>query len=290
MVHGGLQEGGKPVDDTACLWLWDVEQASWGRARPATAADKSPAPRSNHEIFVNEKQNWAVIHGGVIADSKADGTETWLFDFETASWTELPSLPHTTLGSALVGTTLQTISQDSNLGGSIHSLDITTAAIKNKQLSWTKTDFPTNQLVPGPQLNNGGSTLPLTTGYGRYYLLHLLGSPEKATDSTSDKPAARQGAPNSALWALQLPSENISASHLKDVIRDAIPIVNSGKSTLSEIEITYKGSENPSGRPDPGQRNFFAADTFPDGKRVLLCGGVSSEGQVENDAWIVSFT
>lgn len=118
LVHGGSDENGTPIDEDACIWLWDSETLSWGKLHAATQIGKTLAPREGHAIFVHEKQDFLLLHGG---RTGSDSTgETWLYDFNAIAWTQLPSCPVAPSSSAFVNNTLYSISTDSNMGGSIH--------------------------------------------------------------------------------------------------------------------------------------------------------------------------
>ncbi|KAF3770598.1 hypothetical protein M406DRAFT_271856 [Cryphonectria parasitica EP155] len=285
LVHGGSDESGAPIDEDACIWTWDSETLRWAKIHAATQIGKTLTPREGHAIFVDEKQDILVLHGGRTASGQTG--ETWLYDFDAVAWTQLPSSPAPFAGvSTFVDGTLYGISTDSELGGIIHVLRLgsnATERAKPDALKWDKVDFPTNPLAPGPKSRTGASLLPVSTGYGRHYLLYLLGRKGGQDDGGEQQPLFRPD-----VWSLQVPSRGFSAAAVKDAIRDKLPgSVESGTYSWAEVEIVPTEQLEHEGKVHPGPRGFFGASPCADGKAVVFWGGLNAKEEQEADGWIL---
>ena len=73
--------------------------------------------------------------------------------------------------------------------------------------------------------------MPINSGYGRYSLIRLLGSQQDKKTSGDESPKSTD------MWAMQLPSEGISASKVKDMIRDKLPMAEPGSYNWAEVEL-----------------------------------------------------
>jgi hypothetical protein len=129
--------------------------------------------------------------------------------------------------------------------------------------------------------------IPATTGHGRRYLLYLLGSRQDADIASADKSYTEDHPFYSDMWTLQLPSDNYSATSVKDAIRGVIPGVENGAFSWHELEIAPAEMTQEAGKVHPGPRGFFGADTCLDGKGVLMWGGVNAKGETEADGWLL---
>lgn len=283
VIHGGSDDEGHPIDEDNCIWLWDTEKLKWAKIRAVTQIGKTLVPREGHSIFVDEKQDLLVLHGGRTAAEQTG--ETWLFDFDAVAWTQLPSCPATPSVSAYVDDTLYSISTESTLGGSIHVLRLgqsATERAKPDALKWEQIDFPTNPLVPGPTSRVGASLVPVSTGYGRNYLVYLLGREAKPGQENTEERF------RSDVWSVQLPSHGFNAAAIKDAIRDKLPgSIESGAYSWAEVEIVPTEQLAHEGKVHPGPRGFFGASTCADGKSIVFWGGLNAKGQQEADGWLL---
>lgn len=284
IVHGGRGQEGTVLHDQICLWVWNSETLSWSQINPGTLQGSTPSPRYDHRIFYDEKQDILVLHGG--RSDQLESAQAWVFDFKTASWTELPAAPAAPLSAAYVDETLYSLSSSSDLGGSIHFLDLSASKRDSNSLEWSHVDFPSNPLVPGPRPRVGAALVPVSTGLGRYYLLYLLGSREDA-DLTSDKTYTEEHPFYSDIWSLQLPSRGFTGANIKDAVRNTLPGVKSGSFSWKEIEVVPSEQTQMAGKVHPGPRGFFGADVTADGKGIILWGGINAKREAESDGWQV---
>ncbi|SCO26636.1 uncharacterized protein FFM5_14905 [Fusarium fujikuroi] len=285
-IHGGQNSDDEPVDDEFTLWEWEPKSARWSSI---TAAGKAPQSRYGHQIFYDAKKDNLVLHGGYENGQRTK--TTWLFDFTTRLWHPLPDAPAEPLAAQFVEGTLYAISAESDVHGSVHY--VKTGTIQDESLDalpeWTTVDFPSNPLVPGPRPRVGSALIPVTTGHGRRYLLYLLGSRQDASIS-SDKAYTEEHPFYSDMWTLQLPSDDYSATRVKDAIRETIPGVQSGAFSWHELEIAPAEMTQEAGKVHPGPRGFFGADGCLDGKGVLMWGGINAKGETEADGWLLKIS
>ncbi|KAH7169894.1 hypothetical protein EDB81DRAFT_836950 [Dactylonectria macrodidyma] len=283
IIHGGREEHGNPVEDGSVLWIWDSERREWTQI---DGAGEAPTSRSDHRIFFSEKHDALILHGGKTRRSEEDlepgSSETWLFDFNIAAWNRLPPAPGPPLNAAFVNETLYSISSESDVSGFIHFLKL------DKPLAWSTVDAPTSPLTPGPRPRFGSGLVPITTGYGRYYLIYFFGSRKGtilASTTHNEKDLFYAD-----MWSLQIPSSGLSGSAVKDTIRDGVPGIDSGAFTWSEMQITPTEPKQADGKAHPGPRGFFGADLSADGKSVVFWGGINAKGETESDGWLLSLT
>lgn len=284
VIHGGSDKDGNPIDEDACLWLWDSETLRWSKIHAATQIGKRLQLTHSHQISVHEKQEFLVLFGG--KTSSGPSTETWFYDFDAIAWTQLPSCPAAPSSSALVQDTLYSLSNSSELSGSIHYLNLGANAADRANpdgLKWETFEFPANPLVPGPRCRVGGALVPVSTGYGRSYLLYLLGQ----TDSFQGK-ENEQHPFQSDVWSLQLPSHGFTGANIKDVIRDKLPgSMESGVFSWAEVEILPTEQAERTGKVHPGPRGYFGASPSRDKKGVVFWGGLNAKGEREGDGWFL---
>lgn len=277
VIHGGRDATGNAIDE-ACIWLWDSSNLSWSRIRAPSQIGKKLAPRFGHHMFLDEKQDMLVLHGGRTAPGAPESKETWLYTFDTLAWTELPASPSPPSAAAFVDNVLYTISKGTRTPGAIHLLDIKdNATDREKTLEWQTIDFATNPLAPGPQPREGGGLIPVTTGVGRQYLVYMFGHVDDASSGAREY--------YSDMWSLQLPSHGFSAAALKDAIREKLPRAESGELSWAEIEVVAGEEVKTEGKAHPGPRGFFGADASGD-KSIVFWGGLDGRGN-EGDGWLV---
>ncbi|KAJ3533485.1 hypothetical protein NM208_g7966 [Fusarium decemcellulare] len=241
--------------------------------------------RSNHHIFFDQWNDHLVLHGGF--ENGKPSTETWRFDFTTRMWTQFPSAPAPSLTATFVDTILYSISGDSDVHGSIHFMKTESPEGHPSALEWTSIDFPTSPLTPGPRPRVGSALIPVATGYGRHYLLYLLGSRKGAGVTSSDETYTEDHPFYSDMWSIQVSSADFSPSRIKDAIRDNLPFTDSGAFKWYELEIAPTELTESSGKVHPGPRGFFGADACLDGKGVVLWGGLNAKGETEGDGWLL---
>lgn len=283
VIHGGSDEKGNPIDEDACLWLFDTETLQWSKVHAATQIGKGLQPRHSHHISVHEKQEFLVLSGG--STSSGPSKEAWLYDFDAVAWTQLPSCPASPSSSALVQNVIYSLSNDSELGGSIHYLGLganATERSKPDALTWEKFEFPSNPLVPGPKSRVGGALVPISTGYGRNYLVYLLGQTAIQGKENEQHPF------QSDVWSLQLPSHGFTGANIKDVIRDKLPgSMESGAFSWAEVEIQPTEPAENASKVHPGPRGYVGASPSQDAKGVVFWGGLNAKGEKEGDGWFL---
>ncbi|KAK7735343.1 hypothetical protein SLS53_007575 [Cytospora paraplurivora] len=283
LIHGASDKNGAPIDEAACIWLWDSETLAWSKVQAVTQIGKSLAPREGHAIFYHEKQDLLLLHGG--RTGSATTGEVWLYDFNAVAWTQLPTCPVAPSSSAFVDNTVYSISADSNMGGSIHYLNLgsnETDRSKPDALKWEKVDFPANPLAAGPKARVGAALVPVSTGYGRSYLIYLLGSSDQQGHDNSELPYY------SDIWSLQLPSHGFTFTTVKDAIRDKLPgHVASGAFSWAEVDLVPTEQVEHQGKVHPGPRGFFGADSYLGARGVVFWGGTNAKGDKEADGWVL---
>jgi len=302
IIHGGRDDHGNPVDDDNYLWLWDTEALQWTKLRGETQLGKIMAPRFGHRIFVDPSQDFLILHGGhtiqalkkphagesapLSNPSSPIEKETWLYDFNSRSWTVLPDSPAPAAAAAYTDTTLYTISRDAEspeLSGAVNYLRLlnsTTEREKSGALSWKTVTFPTNPLTPGPHPREGAALLPLNTGHGRTYLAYMFGCEDTQKLSAESF--------FSDIWTLQLPSHGFTAASAKDKIRDKLMHHSSGAFSWATAELIPTEQMQPDGKVHPGPRALFGADSCFDGTGVVFWGGVNAKGEKEADGWVLA--
>ncbi|EJT75627.1 hypothetical protein GGTG_05560 [Gaeumannomyces tritici R3-111a-1] len=294
LVHGGVNASGAAppdkmaVEDAATIWLWDAGSLKWARIHASVQIGASLAPRWGHALFVDEGQDVLVLHGGRTAAGPS--AETWLYDFNTLAWMELPPAPVASPDAANVAFsdgTLFVVSTDPGIEGSSSSLGATVHFLKlgrsaderEKTLRWERVDFPSNPLAPGPKVRDGGALVPVSTGYGRGHLIYMFGA------TTAEAKAGQEFQPD--VWSLQLPSSAFTPSSIKDAIREKLPGVASESLTWSEVEIVPTEMLGHEGKAHPGPIAFFGATPCLGGKGVFMWGGSTADGEKQADGWLL---
>ncbi|KXX78250.1 Acyl-CoA-binding domain-containing protein 4 [Madurella mycetomatis] len=283
LVHGGRGTDGGPVDEGNCLWQWDWENLSWAKLRGDSQLGVEMRPRWGHDMFMDEAQGFLVLVGG-----RGEGleTETWMYDFNALAWTTLPRVPARPLAAAYAGGKVYVVSRalgdgGGRLGGAVHFLDMRESPTEREKpgaLVWKTVDFPANPLTPGPKPREGGALVPITTGYGRAYLVYMFGS-------SDDGEGKREY--YSDVWTLQLPTKGFNPASAKDKVRKELPIIESDEFRWAEAEIVPTEQVTEEGKVHPGPRGLFGADSCLNGRGVVLWGGVNAKGEKEGDGWIL---
>ena len=291
LIHGGLNASGtappdkEAVEDAATIWLWDAGSLKWARIHASVQIGASLAPRWDHAVFVDEAQDILILYGGRTAAGPS--AETWLYDFNTLAWIELPSAPVASPDAGNVAFsdgTLFVVSTDpgiegssSSLGATVHFLKLgRSAEEREKTLRWERVDFPSNPLAPGPKVRDGGALVPVSTGYGRRHLVYMFGGTVGE---------AQEFHPD--VWSLQLPSGAFTPSSIKDAIRERLPGVESGSLTWSGVEIVPTEMLGHEGKAHPGPIAFFGAASCLRGKGVFMWGGSTADGEKQADGWLL---
>jgi hypothetical protein len=230
------------------------------------------------EVFVR-KMRGESFHSNCVwvislTSSHSPSSELWTFDISSRTWSQLPSPPIMTPSQnssiAFDNSRLYIVSETST-----HYLDLTFSNHSSTKISttgpaamssWTTIQAPK---VPRQSTSNSSSLLPITTGQGRNYLLHLIPT---------------------VLSTLQLPSSSTTAASLKDRARDAISKKNA---TNEWAEVRYFNAqgviiqEGQSGRGIGGRVGFAATKVKEiDGGCVFVWGG-SVDGKVRSDGLII---
>ncbi|KAI0601216.1 hypothetical protein F4775DRAFT_589904 [Biscogniauxia sp. FL1348] len=288
-IYGGRDEAGKPVDGCSRLWLYDTEKSAWDTLEPSSHPERVPPPRSKGKLFAHDGN--LILYGG-LDSSGSPLTDVWRFDCFTKVWNQFPHAPVATSSAALAGDILYLITASGALSNDIHSL---TVKVDAEPPTWETISFPINPLVPGPKSRENGGLLPVTTGYGRNYLLYFFGE-QQGTVEGSDLLQW------SDLWTFQLPSsdlevhastqvtEAIKPAKIKDQIRSKLG-ADTGQSTWAEVEVQAPGDlQAHEGKSHPGPRSSFGYDVTADGTKVVLWGGIDAKGDPQGDGWIIKLT
>jgi hypothetical protein len=81
LIFGGYRTPDRNLNDT---WLFDVNTDTWRELEPSN----SPAPRSNVGMTYDAKNRRVILFGGS-SNSEYPTSDTWTYDFESNSWTEM---------------------------------------------------------------------------------------------------------------------------------------------------------------------------------------------------------
>ncbi|KAI1775963.1 hypothetical protein F4818DRAFT_441239 [Hypoxylon cercidicola] len=286
-VYGGCDEAGNVINEGAKIWLYDVEKLSWASLDPANHLERTPVPRSDGYALAHNGN--LIILGGKDSDGEAL-TDVWHFSCFTKTWNQLPHTPAIIASAAVSGDTLYVISSSDALSSEVHHLDI--KLYGETTPSWETVPFPTNPLAPGPRPRSSGGLVPISTGFGRNYLLYFFGDRQGA----AEKGDLLQW---SDLWTFQLPSsdlevkattsitEAIKPAKIKDQIRTKLG-AESGRSSWAEVEVQPPGDlQAPEGKVHPGPRSSFGYDVTADRRGVVLWGGSDAKGEPHGDGWII---
>ncbi|KAI5917829.1 hypothetical protein F4810DRAFT_632934 [Camillea tinctor] len=287
-IYGGCDEVGKLVDEGSRIWLYDTEKSSWDILEPSSHPERVPPPRSNGKLFSHDGN--LILYGG-LDYSGSPLTDVWRFDCCANVWNQFPHAPVATKSAALSGDTLYLITASGLLSNDIHSLKVRVSA---EPPTWETISFPINPLTPGPKSRENGGLVPVTTGYGRNYLLYFFGEQRNM--------ASHGGFLQwSDLWTFQLPSsdlephastnvtEAIKPAKIKDQIRSQLG-ADTGRSTWAEVEVQAPGDRQAQGKAHPGPRSSFGYDVTADKTKVVVWGGIDAKGVPQGDGWVIELT
>ncbi|KAF1961872.1 galactose oxidase, partial [Byssothecium circinans] len=302
-VYGGSNESGYLVNENSRIWLFNPENKSWSALQQEGSSGPTPGSREGAKTFAYGKS--ILLYGGTTSDGRVS-SDLWRFDTETKSWHALPNPPSLAAptNAALADDHLYLIASSDPVSSELNMLPLKPSNSKEQDgepdLKWTTLTFPTNPLAPGPQARHNGALLPITTGYGRNYLVYLLGA---RVTTSPDPPSASEKDANptqwSDTWVLQLPSSSLQPkpalslgdalkpAHIKDVIRSGVG-ADSGKWSWAEVEVNVPSELGANeGKLHPGPRALFGADVQGDGRSVVFWGGVDAEGNAVGDGWVL---
>ncbi|KAI5197379.1 galactose oxidase [Aureobasidium subglaciale] len=302
-IFGGSDANG-PLEEKGRVWVFDTDRNSWSsldaavgdvpKPRTWAAATASSEPQPEHqrtdvnvapqlppdpakmvpEPLSPSTYGTFVVYGGTVDDDTSAASDLWAFDIASRTWSRLSTPPVTTGAPSITfhNNRLYAVS-----GSSTHHLDL---SFSTPSYTSTLTTGPTplspwSSLPPSPSISNtptsstSESLLPITTGQGRNYLLHIT---------------------SSSLTTLQLTSSATSAASLKDRARDAISKKNA---THEWAEVRYYNSEGvmiQEGQKERGVggRIGFSATKVKeiDGGMVLVWGGIV-DGKVRGDGMLI---
>lgn len=318
VVYGGTSATGGQTADDGDVWLFNPPEKTWTTLY--SFATDGPVLRPETEVRIFPFQSSLVILIGTPTDgisTIAKLTPTLSSD-ETSSPSPYetlvpPPAPTSPSNASFHNSHLYLISSTDPMSSQLHILPL-----ESKDANWSTLTFPTNPLVPGPRARHAGALLPLSTGYGRNYLVYVLGArsePHTAgkittanfteqdlSSITSDQEKDLPAEPTqwSDTWTLQLPSSNlepqatmsvkeaIKPAKIKDAIRSGVG-ADSGKWAWAEVEVRVPVDlgDADAGKLHPGPRAFFGADVMEDGKSVVFWGGRNAEGEKVGDGWVV---
>ncbi|OTA56610.1 hypothetical protein K449DRAFT_387354 [Hypoxylon sp. EC38] len=283
-VYGGCNEAGNVLEEGAKIWLYNTESLSWEILEPVSHPERMPPSRSDGRLLAYSGN--LILLGGRDANAEAL-RDVWHFNCSTKTWSQLPHTPAIVTSAAIAEDTLYGISGSDMLSSEVHYLDVKMYA--EKPPTWKTISFPTNPLVPGPRPRSNGGLIPVTTGYGRNYLLYFFGDREGEVK----KGDLLQW---SDLWTFQLPSSNlevtsmaeaIKPAKIKDQIRTKLG-ADTGDYSWAEVEVQPPGDlQAHEGKIHPGPRSSFGYDVTVDGRSVVLWGGSNAVGEAEGDGWII---
>lgn len=179
-VFGGQNETGKLVDDDPIVWLYVPSKSAW-QGLHAAGAGIAPTQRYGAKLF--EANNNLILYGGQDGDGQ-ELKDVWHFNYTSKAWTPLPSAPVSTTNAAMSEGVLYLIAASDPMSSEVHILDTRDF----EGAVWRKTSFPTNPMAPGPRPRTGGGLLPVSTGYGRNYLLYFFGARQNPHTSETTSP------------------------------------------------------------------------------------------------------
>jgi hypothetical protein len=292
-VYGGCDEKGNVIEEGSCIWLFDTEKLSWSQVKPANT-DSLPKGRHNAKLFAHETS--LILCGGE-GNLGATASDIWQYDTIPETWTQLPPAPAPTTNAVLTNGQIYLVSGSDPMSSQLHHFSLSE---KDEVKPWETFTFPTNPIAPGPRAREGGGFLPITTGYGRNYLVYFLGAVSKPSDSTIvSEDETHNITQYSDMWTLQLPSSDlelkpswsvkdaIKPAKIKDAIRSVLG-AETGKHTWGEVEVVLPTDLLvPDGKLHPGPRGFFGCDVMDDGRTVVLWGGENAKGERVGDGWII---
>lgn len=307
-IYGGMDESKQILEEGASIWLFDPEKKSWSELpannsesvfatewKDITARNTDPAPearpgsRFSAKLFAHS--NSLILYGGMDT-IVTQSSEVWQFDIDTRVWKKISEAPVSTSSATFTNGVLYLISSSDPMSSQLHYLNLI-----SKGVSWESITFPTNPMAPGPQPREHGGLLPITTGYGRNFLVYFLGAREKPSSHDESEGVTQW----SDMWTLQIPSSNLSAERkmalneaikpakIKDAIRSMLPGTESAVYTWAEVEVQIPKPDelNAEGKLHPGPRSLFGCDVMDGGRSVVIWGGEDAKGERVGEGWIV---
>ena len=293
--------------------------------------DGLPSPRRNHAATSSPPQQsdplpngsrlvgqgTIFIHGGASSvESHSTLRDSWAFDVERRVWTRLPDAPDP--GPSEVANEGKLAYVDGRLWrlgdgfGRAMYLELPKNHSPDAATKWQVISFGTEATDPDgaapgpdpapdtkdasslPMPRISASVLPVTTGSGRVYLLYFMGQ-ELKTGVTND------------FWSFQIPSEENTASSLKDTIRDAIASKakkswSSGKFSWAKCEIEIEAGSDQEKKdkkeestvtwPEGEELHALASDIWADqgGNVFVIWGGKRGEraDTAVDGGWVVT--
>ncbi|KAH7040820.1 uncharacterized protein B0I36DRAFT_379710 [Microdochium trichocladiopsis] len=295
VVYGGCDKAGNLVDDSSVLWEFDTQALKWRILKPEMHPERIPPSRSEGILLAHD--NNLVLYGGRDKGG-APLRDVWYFNTFTKTWNALPSAPVATSSAATASDTLYLVAASDNLSSVMYSLPI--ELYSPEPPTWHSTSFPTNPLTPGPGPRTNAGFLPVSTGYGRNFLLYMFGNKLKRAEGTSDGPALEAGdAIWDDMWTFQVPSSEpemkastdlanaIKPAKIKDQIREKLG-AHTGNLTWCKVEPRASSDQTAStNEPRPEPRTCFASCPIASTRTVVLWGGLSETGAALGDGWLV---
>ncbi|KAI1427822.1 hypothetical protein F5Y12DRAFT_711744 [Xylaria sp. FL1777] len=286
-ISGGCDEQGALVDEGEKLRLFNTETSIWAVLEPNSHLERVPVPRRRGTLLCHDEN--LILYGGLDSGG-SELTDVWHFNCATKIWNQLPRAPVASKSAAISRHTLYLVAASESLSSEVHHLDLNLDA--QEPPSWKTISIPTNPLIPGPKPRVNGALVPITTGFGRNYLVYFFG--ERV--GNVEKGNLRQW---SDLWTFQLPSSDVDVkattnladaikpTKIKDQIRSKLGI-DTGEASWAEVEVQTPGDLRAhEGKVHPGPRGSFGYDVMPDGSGIVLWGGMSADGQPVGDGWMI---
>jgi hypothetical protein len=84
VLFGGTVDMGEPSDQT---WVYSLNLNEWWNMNPATR----PSARACHAMVYDSHSDRVILFGGCV--SGAANNETWAYDLETNTWTQMTPIP-----------------------------------------------------------------------------------------------------------------------------------------------------------------------------------------------------
>ncbi|KAJ4294108.1 hypothetical protein N0V90_007798 [Kalmusia sp. IMI 367209] len=248
VVYAGMSSvSGEPVDQGE-IWHFNPEERTWATFSALSNSANEQRFNPENEVRIFPYSDSLVILTG----TETEGTTTIQRCMPNSTSDSQIILPHPPTSASPSNASvhdghLYLISTSDPMSSQLYILPLDTKEGEPAP-KWTTLTFPTNPLVPGPRARHAGALLPISTGYGRNYLIYLLGARSEPPSSTantttskfieqdlrsptSDKiqpeqEKAEQEKPTqwSDTWTLQLPSSNLDPQaklNIKDAIKPA---------------------------------------------------------------------